>query len=173
LLSCRLGPETKSARNHRSDVPLAYKTLSGLHPGKWFHRARRAAGLGPDWRRSDRPIFVRPHGSTWTSRFFRERFLYPSLHAQRTAGDPYLTPFDGSPGNSIENKLWSLHCYRRGARSHVSRGGRFGRHRFRKATTTQIYLHARWRLRRSSEAIDKMYLEWPLRDRIKLTLYSQ
>lgn len=173
LLSCRLGPETKSARTHRSDVPLAYKTLSGFHPGKWFHRARRAAGIGPQWRQSPRCLFLRPSGAQWTSRFFRERFLYPSLHAQRAAGDPYLRPFDGSPGNSIENKLWSLHCFRRGARSHVSRGGRFGRYRFRKATTTQIYLHARWRMRRSSEAIDKMYLEWPLRDRIKLTLYSQ
>jgi hypothetical protein len=173
LVSCRLGPETKSARTHRSDVPLAYKTLSGLHIGKWFHRARRAAGFARDWRRSHRLIFLRPNGTKWTSRYFRDRFLYPSLHEQQANGDPYLLPFDGSPGNSIEAKFWSLHCYRRGARSHVSRGGRFGRYRFRKANDTQIYLHARWRRRRSSEAINKMYLQWPLRDRIKLTLYSQ
>lgn len=173
LVSCRLGPETKSARTHRADVPLAYKTLSGFHIGKWFHRARHTTGLDGDWRRSSRPIFLRNTGSRWTSKYFRDRFLYPSLHAQRAGGDPYLQPFDGSPGNSIENKVWSLHCYRRGARSHVSKGGRFGRYRFRKANDNQIYLHARWRRRRSAEAIDKMYLDWPLRDRIKLTLYSQ
>jgi hypothetical protein len=173
LVSCRLGPETKSARTHHSDVPMAYKTLSGLHIGKWFHRARRAAGLGPQWRASLWPIFLRPTGTLWTSRYFREHFLYPSLYEQRAAGDPYLCPFNGSPGNSIENKFWSLHCYHRGARSHVSRGGRFGRYRFRKANKNQIYLHARWLLHRSSEAIDKMYLQWPLCDRLKLTLYSQ
>jgi hypothetical protein len=173
LVSCRLAPETKSARTHQCDVPLAYKTLSGLHIGKWFHCTRRTAGFDGNWRQSTRPIFLRPNGSKWTSRFFRDGFLYPLLHEQRAQGDPYLWPFDGSPGNSIAIKFWSLHCYRRGARSHVSRGGRFGRHRFRKANDNQIYLHARWRRRRSAKAIDKMYLQWPLRDRIKLTLYSQ
>jgi hypothetical protein len=172
LVSCLLGPETKSARKHRADVPLAYKTLSGFHIGKWFHRARRSAGLHGPWQGSLQPIFLRNSGAKWTSCYFQEQFLYPSLHEQRANGDAYLRPFDGSPGNSIESKIWSLHCYRRGARSHVSRGGRFGCHCFRKANKNQIYLHAWWRRCHSAQAIDQMYLEWPLRDRIKLTLYS-
>jgi hypothetical protein len=63
LISCRLGPETKSAWTHQLDVPLAYKTLSGLHIGKWFHRARQTAGLGPHWYESDHPIFLHHNGT--------------------------------------------------------------------------------------------------------------
>ena len=47
---------------------------------------------------------------------------YPLLHVQRLAGDKFLAPFDGSsPKNTIEFKFWSMHSFRRGARSHVSR----------------------------------------------------
>jgi hypothetical protein len=171
MVSSRLAAETKSSRSHRPDVPMAYKTLSGFHLGKWFHRARHAADLGANYRQSLDRIFTHSDGTPWTSRFFRKKFLYPSLKRQRQAGDPYLKPFEGSPGNTLESKFWSLHCYRRGARSHVSRGGKFGRHRLRRATKDEVYEHGRWRRRRSGEAIDKMYQSWPLRDRLKLTLY--
>jgi hypothetical protein len=170
MVSCRLAAETKSAQSHHPNVPMAFKTMSGLHLGKWFHRARQTSALGPNWSHSTKLIFSQPDGKQWSPLFFRKRFLYPSLHQQRAAGDPYLRPFDGSPGNSLEAKLWSLHCYRRGARSHVSRGGKFGRHRLRRATKDEVYEHGRWRRQRSGEAIDKMYQSWPLRDRIKLTL---
>jgi hypothetical protein len=148
MVSAQLGPETKSSRSHRPDVPMAYKSLSGFHLGKWFHRARQACGFGAAYRTSATFVFCQPDGTPWTSKYFRRRFLYPSLHRQRAAGDPYLRPFDGSPGNSIEAKFWSLHCYRRGA-----------------------YEHGRWRRRRSGKAIDKIYQAWPLRDRLKITLY--
>jgi hypothetical protein len=150
---------------------MAYKMLSGYHLGKWFHRALHAAGLNANSRSSSERIFTHSDGTPWTSRSFRKKFLYPSLHRQRAAGDPYLRPFDGTPGNTIEAKLWSLHCYGRGARSHVSRGGKFGRHRFRRATKDEVYEHGWWRRRRSGEAIDKTYQSWPLWDRLKLTLY--
>jgi hypothetical protein len=97
--------------------------------------------------------------------------LYPALRAQQQDGDPYLRPFTGGPGNSLEDKFWSLHCYRRGARTHVSRGGIYGHNRLKKATNDQVYEHARWRRKRSGESIDKIYLDWIIRDRIKLTLY--
>jgi hypothetical protein len=45
-------------------------------------------------------------------------------------------------------------------------------HRFRKASQDQVYEHARWRRRRSSEAIDKQYDDWTEADRIALTLLS-
>jgi hypothetical protein len=171
MVSCRLAAETKSSRSHRPDVPMVYKTLSGYHLGKWFHRARTTAGFGSNWLHSSERIFSNANGTPWSSRYFRKKFLYPSLHRQRTAGDPYLRPFNGTPGNTVEAKFWSLHCYRRGARSHVSRGGKFGRHRLRRATKDEVYEHGRWRRRRSGEAIDKIYQSWPLRDRLKLTLY--
>jgi hypothetical protein len=43
---------------------------------------------------------------------------------------------------------------------------------YRRATEAEIYEHARWRRRRQSEAIDVIYREWGLRDRVKLTLYA-
>lgn len=165
-----LKPETKSHRFKRADVIMAYKTLSGLFLGKWYHRAKRYSYL----LLPTSPIFCHLDGSPWTSLFFRTTFLYPSLAKQRRDGDPYLTPFNGPSGslNSLEAKFWSLHCFRRGARSHVSRGGRFGKHRLRKATRDQVYEHGRWHYRRSSEPIDVIYREWVPFDRIKLTLYS-
>jgi hypothetical protein len=171
MVSGCLAPETKSARSHRPDVPMAYKSLSGFHLGKWFHRARAVSGLGANWPQSTACVFTHQDGTPWTSKFFCQRFLYLSLHRQRAAGDPHLRPFDGSPGNTLEAKFWSLHCYRRGARSHVSRGGKFGKHRLCRATKDEVYEHGRWRRRRSGEDIDKIYQAWPLRDRIKLTLY--
>jgi hypothetical protein len=159
---------TKTDRSQAADVIMAYATLSGYELGWWFTELRNLvdpnAPLLADYRR----LFGHDDGTPWTSRYFRETFLYPSLYAQRAAGDPFLLAFDGTPGNRIDEKFWSLHCYRRGARSHVSRS----QGKFRKATKTQVYEHARWRRRRSSEDIDIMYREWTLRDRIKITLYS-
>jgi hypothetical protein len=168
MVSFRLAPETKSDRVRRPDVVVAYQTTSGLHIGKWVYRARvharRHIGLAHPL------IFAHHDGSPWSSRYFRKAHLYPFLYQRQGLGDPYLTPFSGAKGNSIEEKFWSLHCYRRGARSHVSRGGKFGHHRFKKATHAQVYEHARWRYRRSSEAMDVIYREWNPVDRIKITL---
>jgi hypothetical protein len=161
----RLAPETKSNRVSRPDVLIAYQTTSGLHIGKWLYRAQAHVGFAHSL------IFTNINGSPWTSHYFRRAHLYPFLYSRQALGDPYLTPFSGEKGNSIEEKFWSLHCYRRGARSHVSRGGKFGLHRFKKATQVQVYEHARWRRRRSSEAIDAIYREWNPIDRIQLTLY--
>lgn len=168
----RLSPETKSDRSRRVDVLVAYRTMSGYNIGLWFHRARRTSGHTIESAQSSSDIiFSHVDGSPWTSAYFRKTYLYPCLHRLRQNGDTLLKPFNGSSvGNTIEAKFWSLHCYRRGARSHVSRGGTFGQHRFKKATKDQVYEHARWRYRRSSEPIDVMYREWTPRDRIKITL---
>ena len=34
-----------------------------------------------------------------------------------------------------------------------------------------IYMHARWKKSRSSEDIDKLYLQWTPRDRVALTFF--
>jgi hypothetical protein len=171
-LSYTLLPETKSSRTRCADLIVAYETLSGYQIGKWFHRARISSGIDVPWFDNNAPIFCHPDGAPWTSLYFRTTFLYPSLHTQQQAGDSYLRPYTGGLGNSLGAKMWSLHCYRRGGRSHVSRGGVYGRRRFKKATSTQVYEHARWRRRRSGEAIDVAYREWTSRDKIKLTLHS-
>jgi hypothetical protein len=171
IVGCRLQAETKSNRTSRPDCLMAYRTASGYSIGRWFHRARRWSHVGPDWSTNSTKVFTEPDGSPWTSLSFRQKYLYPSLREQQRTGDPYLRPFTGGPGNSLEDKIWSLHCYRRGARSHVSRGGIYGRFRLKKATPDQVYEHARWRRKRSGEAIDKIYREWTFRDRIKITLY--
>ena len=167
LILYQLAPETKSDRGRQADVVMAFKTKSGLSIGKWYRRVRQ---LRP---RSHGPVFCHADGRKWTSRFFRENYLYPSLKKQRDAGDPLLSQFTGEPGtaNSIESRFWSLHCYRRGGRSHVSRGGWFGGRRLRKADETEVYEHGRWRRRRASENMPTAYREWTLRERIAITLY--
>ena len=172
VVGVRLGPETKSSRNKPVDMSLAYQTLSGYHIGKWFHRARRSSGVGADYRTCPSRVFVHANGTPWTSYFYRHEFLYPSLQRQRAAGDAMLRAFNATAGNTIEAKFWSLHCFRRGARSQVSRGGVCGRHRFKKALKTQVHEHGRWRNRRSGEDIDVIYREWTLLEKIQITLYS-
>ena len=144
---------------------LAYETLSRLRPGYWFRRARQLASIPPD----DRLIFLHPDGSPWTSLSYRTSFLYPSLRQLQRQGDPYLRPYNGPEGNFLEDKFWSLHCFRRGARTHVSRRHLSSNRRV--ASPVLIYEHGRWRLRRSSERIDLHYQHWSIRDRIVLTLY--
>ena len=85
-LQYRLSTETKSDRSRRADVLLAYRTSSGLCIGKWFLRAQY-------WRlNSEGAIFCHVNGSRWTSRYFRETHLYPSLRRQQAAGGPTSCP---------------------------------------------------------------------------------
>ena len=169
VVSLRLQPETKSDRTRTADCIIAYCTSSGLCLGKWFHRARRCSGLDLNWSHHAGTIFCHPDGTPWTSLSYRNNFLYPSLLEQQAAGDPYLAPYK----DCLKSKIWSLHCYRRGARNHVSRSGIYGANRYKRASLEQIYQHARWTRRRRSEAIDQQYIEWPICDRVRLTLYSQ
>jgi hypothetical protein len=130
---------------------MAFQTLSGYCLGRWFHRLRRACGLGRDWRFNPWLVFIHGDGSPWTSLCFRRTYLYPSLETQRLAGDQYLAAFNGGPGNTIPSKFWSLHCYRRAASTQVSLSSA-GRHR--KCSDAQVYEHARWRRKRSGEKVD-------------------
>ena len=161
-------PETKSDRSRTRDVVVAFQTLSGLSLGRWIDRLRRCSGLGTTWEGETRPIFTHSNGCPWTSSYFRTTYLYPALNQQRLAGDAFLRAFDESPGNTIEEKFWSLHCYRRGGRTHVSRTHK---NTHRRATEVQVYEHGRWRHRRSGERIDVVYRDWTLADRVQLTLF--
>ena len=154
--------ESKTQRNKAVDTISAFRTLSGLSLGKWSLRARAYHTSGP--------IFSHPNGKRWDSRFFRQKYLYPSLRAQRALGDTALTPFTAQAGHRIEDKFWSLHCYRRGGRSHVSTSKQVGTLTLARATTTQVYVHGRWSTSRSSEPIDKQYLQWTDWERLQITL---
>jgi hypothetical protein len=160
-----MGPETKSDRTFSPDVIMAYTTISGFQIGRWFHRLRNAVDPYLNYRHDYRQVFVHENSTPWDSRYFRQTFLYPSLLQQAEEGDAYLRPHR----LVIPEKFWSLNCYRRGARSHVSHT----RHRsYAIASKSQIYEHGRWRLKRSSEDIDKVYQQWPISERLKITLYS-
>jgi hypothetical protein len=98
-------PETKSNRTSRPDVIMAYRTLSGYCLGTWLRRARLCSGLGTDWQTCHRPLFSHQDGTRWDSSYFRTTYVYPSLRQQQAAGDSYLQAFNGSPGNSIEEKF--------------------------------------------------------------------
>jgi hypothetical protein len=165
----RLAPETKSLRSQEADVAIAYTSYTGLSLGTWLQRLRKLVHSGGQWSDDHRLIFCHEKGTAWTSLYYRKEFLYPALERMRKDGDVLLRAFDGSAGNSIPNKFWSLHCYRRGARTHVSR-----RHRTlgtRAASSAETYEHARWRRRRSAEPIDVLYRQWTLRERLCLTQY--
>lgn len=159
----RLAPETKSSRNREGDVVVAYTTTSGLSLGKWLLRATALLGLDRE-RLPPRPLFTTMTGRLWSSLYFREAHLYPHLRRLQDAGDAYLSNVD-----SILTAYWSLHSYRRGARTHVSNPPSGP---YRRATTVETYEHARWRQRRgNTEDIDKVYQEWSIFNRIQLTLW--
>lgn len=169
-LLLRLKEETKTNRFSTADVPIAYQTLSGLQPGRWYQRFLRhrpmAQGTGDD----PRFLFQSDTGFIWDSFYYRHEFIYPLLFRLQREGDPVLTALRGqTPGNTIPAKYWSLHMYRRGSRSHCDRVAPNEPVR-RKATLVEQYEHARWRRKRSGEAIDVMYRVWPLYDRLQLTL---
>jgi hypothetical protein len=106
-------------------------SLAKRSPLMWFwltprHLVYRLAS-GPTV--FDRLWAIKPShqiGTPWTSHFFRSTYLWRMLHMQRIAGDAHLKPFDGVNGNkTLEQVFYSMHSYRRGARSVVSKSRPF------------------------------------------------
>ena len=160
MLELLLLPETKSAATSRADVIIAALTADGLDPLFWY---QLVCDLTPNRTDSDF-IFCDDVGNRWTSASFRTQFLYPCLLQLQLDGDPYLQGVD------IPSTFWSLHCYRRGARTHVDKATFQGiRRRFRRSIESMVYEHGRWSLRRSSLPIDVLYREWSPCDRIYIT----
>ena len=169
-LCLRLLPATKASRTRTADVVISYTCCSGLSIGWWWSQLLRLQGHPPQVSgrlhgHSDL-IFVSSGLSPWSSWYYRTHFLYPALRSQQAEGNAYLYHFTGGD-NALELKFWSLNSYRRGARTHSQRGGSF-----RKATQAQVYEHARWHRKRSSEAIDVMYRQWTLYERAIVTFFS-
>ena len=168
-IQLRLLAQTKTDRTRKADMIIAYKTGSGLQPGRWVRRLRALLGHPQDQGTigNNSLIFCHRDGRPWTSNFFRTTYLLPSLQEQRDSGDPTLRAYDGSLGMTLIEKFWSMHCYRSGGRTHVQKLRLLCT---RKATPVEITEHARWRVKRSSMDMPTAYLQASLKDRIALTL---
>ena len=90
FLELRLDPETKSNCTRRVDMIIAHQSLSGFQPARWLRRAR-SLSLGAT---RTNFIFKDSNRSPWTSRFFRQQFLYPVLRRLKNEGDPALSKID-------------------------------------------------------------------------------
>ena len=165
VMRLRLLLQTKSDRTRQADMILAYTSSSGLSVGKWYHRLRQALGGDPP---GNDKVFSHDDRTVWSSHYYRTSHLLPLLQLQWMEGDPFLAAFDGSPGNSLEAKFYSMHSYRRGGRSHVSRKRQFC---WRKAEPQEVTEHGRWRRQRAGFHMPTQYLEWTLLDRLALTLF--
>lgn len=170
-LLLRLGEETKTSRSRTADVPIAYTTQSGFQLGRWYERCRRLRVSSVQPSLDPRLLFQNGTATPWDSHFFRHEFVYPLLYQAQLDGDPVLVPLKGDTlGNTIPAKYKSLHMYRRGANSHVEIV-RPHEHPRRKATSAEQYEHGRWTRQRSGEPLHVMYRDWPLWDRLQITLF--
>ena len=113
LLEAAKGNQTRTAHHI-----IACHTSSGLKPGFCFETLSRM-------RAPDTPplahIFVADKGRVWNSCHFRELCLCLGLSCQWLDGDPLLQTHVPHSAEDIPEKLCSLHSYRRGARTHVSK----------------------------------------------------
>jgi hypothetical protein len=142
VVQVRLAPETKSNPTRTADVVVAYQSGSGISLGKWMQRVldgQRGAFL-----------FSTQSRHRWNSSYFRHEYAFPLLEEMRAAGEPTLQVFTDREGQRICDKVWSMHSWRRGGRSKVTRSPREGDPvplGGRKATLDEVNEHGRWRTR--------------------------
>jgi hypothetical protein len=165
-------PETKSDPCRTADVVIAWATLSGFSLGTWLTRLSTFFSQIPGM------LFSTVQHPVWTSRVFREVYAWPLLELQRSEGEATLRCFSEALGNRLQDKVYSMHSWRRAG---DSRAGRFPRHNepnppgTRRATTEEIYEHGRWELKRrkAAESMPSHYRQWLTVDRVPLTLCCQ
>lgn len=164
-IQARLAPETKSNPTRTADVVVAYRCGSGLSLGKWMSRLLSFPG--------GRSLFSTPNRTTWNSSYFRHTYVFPLLEELRVSGAASLRRYTNQEGHRIQDKMWSMHSYRRGGLSQVSRNRREYEEvapGWRVATSNEIHEHGRWRTRYQSEAMSVHYREWELVDRVMITM---
>jgi hypothetical protein len=164
----QLLPETKSDATLTADVVIAFTTLSGLSLGTWLARLSTFTPyLGEQ-------IFSTATTPTWTSAHFRRHFAIPILEVMRLSGEPTLRAFSNDIGQRLEDKIVSMHSWRRGGRSRVSRPPRHNEPNppgTRKAKKDEIYEHGRWAVKATAENMPRRYNQWDLMERISITLH--
>jgi hypothetical protein len=162
--------ETKSDPRRVADIIMAYPTLLGLEIGFWATELLQHAPVDPTC------LFSTPACSQWTSRHFREHYVWPLLERQRTVvKEPSLQIFSNVKGHRIRDKVYSIHSYRRAGRSCVSRPPRHGEPRpkgSRMATPTEVYKHGQWTVKRDQrpEDMPSTYNQWSVVERVAITL---
>ena len=164
----RLLEATKSDQSQTADIIIAFTTLSGLSLGKWLLRLQQFKPPLPH------KLFSTPTCKEWSSAYFRNHYVYPILEMQRRAGEPTLQCFSDIPGHRIQDKINSMHAWRRGGRTKVSRFPKENEPKppgYRKATKDEIHNHGRWAYPRNQEEIAHQYNQWDLQDRIAITLF--
>jgi hypothetical protein len=90
----------------------------------------------------------------------------------RLEGEPTLRAFSDQVGNCLQEKITSLHSWRQGGRSRVSRPPRHNEPKTpgtRVATDQEIYEHGRWATKPGTKSMPKRYNQWDLSERITVT----
>ena len=160
-----LQESTKGDQARRCDVPVAFVCGSGFSPGKWLQRLEKCtARVCP----GNEFLFQDPTGKRWDSASYRADHLIPLLTKCRLKGEPLLAPYDGSKGNALKDKFYSMGCYRRGGQSSVTHRRKAS---IRIATPAESYEHGRWKFIGKNEAMPVHYTEWTLADRLMITLF--
>jgi hypothetical protein len=113
-------------------------------------------------------VLQQPNGSAWTSHFYRNKFLYPSLYACQASGDAFLKQFNGIDRPTIPAAFWSFNIQRCTGSSNASKKRPFT---YRAATAAEVVEHGRWHFSRSSFDMPLAYLEWSLEDRVCVTYF--
>jgi hypothetical protein len=172
VIEFNLLQETKSDPCRTADVVIAWTTLSGLSLGMWLTRLATFESFSPGL------LFSSALHPQWSSRIFREVYAWPLLELQRAAGEPTLRCFSDTLGNRLQDKIYSMHSWRRAGDSRASRHPRHNEPNptgTRRATTAEIYEHGRWELKRrkAAETMPAHYRHWLTVDRVALTLFCQ
>ena len=164
----QLLPSTKSSRNKQVDIVVAWQTSSGLRLGYWlrylFHIMDQLK-----WTSPQSFLFRSTSESThWSSHYFRTNHLYPLLHLQYLQGDVTIRHIQPTTSHGIPYYFYSLHSYRRGAKTFPTRKRTGCR---RAATRIELENHGRWRVKNTGrEDMPLHYTEPSIEDRIYLTL---
>ena len=163
-IGTKLDPVTKSSPTAQADVVCAWTLHSGISPGKWLSRLLSFPSCS-----TEGYLFSTPQKKQWTSRHFREKYVWRFLEDMRSKGEPSLMMFTDEPGHRIRDKVWSCHSYRRCGESVVSKF-RPGINA-RKATKVEMNEHARWsKKNKGKEPMSIHYRQLDLEDRLMITL---
>jgi hypothetical protein len=161
VVEIRLLPETKTNSARVADIIVAYTCFSGLSLGTWMERLFFFEPM------DGTTLFSTPAQRTWNSRYYRSQHVYRHLEILRIQGDPSMATYSDAPGHRISDLMFSMHSWRRGADTFVQQF-----HpgiQKRKARKPEIYEHARWALRHTTEDMHVHYREWDIVERTCLT----
>lgn len=89
-----------------ADVVMAWQTGRYRMLGFWITELF-ALAKSQGWQYG--PIFRTQAGRCWTSRHFQTDHLWLLLKEQQSLGKPLFLTCNNTPGNTLEDKFWSIH----------------------------------------------------------------